>query len=793
MKKHYQILPKNWLLGALSLFICQVLFSQKTFQEKNIDTVFQNYTKFDEEVIYVHINKSKFISGEAIGFTIYAFDKKSKLLSPKTSNVYCVIKNSENKVIKEQLIKAEKGVASGVILIDQPFLNGTYTFNAYTNWMLNFSPQNIFVESFEIIDVNASVTQQKIKRSSNFDAQFLPESGHLLEGVLNTMGVVVKDSLGFGIGNISGAVYNSKNIKITTFSLNKMGIGRFSFTPILSENYTVIFDELDSKLSLPISEKIEPFGIILKVSQNNDEVLISAFTNQKSHKNFKEKNLKVTFHNGENLESFPLSFKNDLIITKKIASKNLTKGINVFTLFDENNHPITERIIFNYEGLQFLESNIIAKKNLKDSVSVSLKFNSSEKINFNNVSISVLPKETKSYEKNENIISQTYLKPYIKGVVENAEYYFSEISNKTKYDLDNLLITQGWSSYDWTKMFNYEPNITHSFENGISINVNIPNMEDSSNYFIHKLSDRGPELISFDEKIKSFTSHNYYPKNGENLYISKVNNKGTLQKTPLYVQFNPYSIPKTLSTFKVMRPSINYYTIENNFNISNFLNLNKTETLDEIVIIANLDENRRKDIRKKSFGRVYFIDKTERNLTLANYLNFKPGFRAFDNFQTGQIEVYNRWAGGAPAFFIDDFQVFGNDMLFNYWLNIVDYIEINPLGFGGGFASGGAGGIVKIFTDPNKFYVKRETLSKFEFPVTFTKPKKFYIPKYENYDDDFFKYFGVIDWLPINKIDEYGNLEITFKNNQSNVVTLYIEGVTEEGTFIVEKKTIKID
>lgn len=791
MNKCYKIILKKICVLFILILIPITSNSQEVFQQKNIDSVFNKFTKPYQEVLYGHLNKSKFITGESIGFTIYAIDKKSKLLSTITSNIYCVISDSNNKVVKEQLIKAENGIANGDFLIDDTLENGLYTFKAYTNWMLNFSPQNIFVESFEIINANNSDNNKKVNRSSKIDVQLLPESGHLLADVLNTMGVVVKDSLGFGIANITGEVFDSKNKKITSFELNNLGIGRFSFTPQKGENYVAIIDNYGKKSTIYFAENIDETGVVLKISESNNEVLISAVTNKKSLSFLKDKKYKIGFHNGETLKSFSILFDKDLSITKKINTKNLSKGITIFTLFNEYNNPIAERMFFNYHGLNFLEGNLVSKQIEKDSITIDLKFDVSGKIGFNNVSISVLPKETKSYLKNENIISQTYLKPYLKGAIENANYYFSSISKKTKYDLDNLLITQGWSSYDWNQMFQYENNYTHQFEDGITIKVNIVKAEEKSKFMIHNLSTRAPEIITFDEEIKSFTAYKYYPTDEENLFISKIGRKGNLEKIPLYIQYNPTAIPKTTKNlnFRISKPS--YFSFERDVNVTNFLKINEREVLNEIVIKANLEEKRKEDIRKKSFGRVYFIDESERNLTLANYLNFKPGFTAVDNFTTGRLEVYNRIANGAPVFYLDGFQVLTNDILFNYWLNAVDYIDINPLGFGAGFI--GNAGIIKIFTDPLKYTVEKETLSKFDFPITFTKPKKFYIPKYENYDDEFFKNYGVIDWLPINKIDENGNLKIIFNNEQPNDLVLYIEGVTEDGTFIVEEKTIKTE
>lgn len=62
----------------LSLFFSIVtVFGQQSFKNLEIESEFKNYTQPYEEVMYAHINKAKFIKGETIGFTVYAFNKKT--------------------------------------------------------------------------------------------------------------------------------------------------------------------------------------------------------------------------------------------------------------------------------------------------------------------------------------------------------------------------------------------------------------------------------------------------------------------------------------------------------------------------------------------------------------------------------------------------------------------------------------------------------------------------------------------------------------------------------------------
>ncbi len=119
---------------------------------ENIITPFNDYNALYREVAYCHLNKSTFIKGEMIGFSGYVFDKDLKVPSTLTKNLYCVITDNNNKVIKSKMVKVNNGFTNNVFKIDSLFTSGNYTFKAYTNWMKNFDEPNAFVESFRVID-----------------------------------------------------------------------------------------------------------------------------------------------------------------------------------------------------------------------------------------------------------------------------------------------------------------------------------------------------------------------------------------------------------------------------------------------------------------------------------------------------------------------------------------------------------------------------------------------------------------------------------------------------------------
>jgi len=796
------ILQRGVSLLFTFTFSLLALNGQELSSTKNIELSYKTYTKPLREVAYVHLNKSVYIKGEDVGFNAYIFDKNTKKLSKKTTNLYCVISDDNNRIVKKQLVKVKNGIASGLFKLDSLFTSGDYTFKAYTNWMRNFKEQNFFTESIRIIDPSIESFVEDTPTNTEVDIQFLPESGHLLHNTINTVGVVLKNNLGFGIPKATGEIFDENNTLITTFKLNHLGIGRFSFLPLVDKKYVVKINAQNTSYTFDFLEKINPIGVILSLKIQDDRVLSSILTNKETLSFIHRKNYTLVIHNGNQLKSTPITFGKKMSITKQIEIKNLFAGMNVFTLFDEKNNPIAERLFFNYKGINFLKPSIISAKKESDSISIELSYQDLDNSKFNSISVSVLPAGTSSYQHQHNLVSYTFLQPYINGVVENGSYYFSNISEKKKYELDNLLITQGWSSYDWSMIFSSDSSTNYIFEQGITFKANAPEKEET-NYLVHSVAGQDLEYFKLSEKHDAFVKYNTFPVGEETVNISQIDKRGKLNGKGLYLQFFPSAIPsirfpkKTLDhkplSFKYQEVKGDHWFLRSSSP--------KVEKLDEVVVKANLEKTRIEKLKSSNFGRIDILKDNDRisGMTLANYItNQGFSFTAYDN-ANGEFVLRNRRpttinSGATPLIFLNGFRIFNTQALYRFPLTEIDYIEMNPTGVGEGL--GASAGYIKIYTNPllNKKGSGKETLKSFKFPVTFSPSKRYYAPLYNNYNNSFYKKYGTIDWLSEKTSTNDGSFYFKVRaKNGINTMLLLIEGVANDGDFIHEMRKISID
>lgn len=77
-------------------------------------------------------------------------------------------------------------------------------------------------------------------------------------------------------------------------------------------------------------------------------------------------------------------------------------------------------------------------------------------------------------------------------------------------------------------------------------------------------------------------------------------------------------------------------------------------------------------------------------------------------------------------------------------------------------------------------------------PLAFSPDKKYYTPKYRYYGDDFFKGYGIVDWKPGLTADNNGNVSITILQPEVPI-TLFIEGIANDGSFVFEEKSISLN
>ncbi len=776
------------------VFLCSFIgYSQNDLEEELLDA-YETYAAAPRELAYVHLNKSTYIEGEMLGFTAYIFDKFTKERSKMTTNLYCTISDDKGNVLKKKLIYVEDGLATNVFNIDDSLSTGVYTFKAYTNWMRNFKEANHYQQSFKVIDAdnNAVVNPNKIK-SESIDLQILGEGGHILYNVTNAVAIIAKNDFGYGIAEATGQIMDNEGTIVSEFKLNGVGIGKTAFTPELGKTYSVEINLSDGKVTENIKD-IDPIGIAMTLTDLNDKVAIGFQTNIASYEAIKDHIYTLAIHNGDDMQVTKFKLNESRNHTLAFLNEDLYPGINIFTVFDEQNRPLLERLYFNKKGIKHQRVSQSKIQTAKDSISIALTIEQLKKDVYTSLSVSVLPSDTKSYNHNHNILSQIYLQPYVNGPIEKAHLYFENNDRGTKYNTDLLMMSQGWSSYDWDTVFNYNDTFIYPFERGIDVVANVNGEKGKGTYVIYPLQKSNTKLFELKKGEKEFTAKTIIPTEDDLFRIGYLKNKAKFNNKPsLYLQFYPSTFADYSNAYKtpIEANTKNDYSVNIPISTESWKNI---EQLDEVTVTADVEKTRLEKLKNKAINsRVNIIDEYEklRGARLDLYLERLGWQTQFDYF-SGTLSIFNpriNWGNNVPLVYLDDVLLNEFTPLTYIYTNMVDYIEYEWYGTGGGIR--GQAGFIKIYTDSDAWRQKApNNVVTYKVPLTFDSKKKFYTPKYQFYSTSFFKEYGTIGWFPELKPNEKGEVAMRFFNTKTKTINLYIEGITNDNEFISEVITL---
>ena len=799
-------------LYVFFVYSLSIGYSQTDTKDK-ITEVYTNYFELPRESIFLHLNKSTYITGEELWFKGYIYDSHKNIPFKATTNVQVRIYDSIGNEIKLKRFIASHGVTNGNFAIDSTYKSGTYYIKASTNWMRNFIEDKSHLQKITIY--NNHIPKKKTRSQRTYDIQFLPEGGHLVADISNTVAVKVIDQFGNAIPFKKAILRDEFNYELGSFNSSLYGLSKFDFVPnkTIKYNAEFIFDNGDQiVVDLP---KIDHEGIVLSVKKYNEkQVSITLKTNDLTKSKIRDKTFSVFIHRDGHAKRFEAKIPDHInYATFLMDIEEFYKGINIITLFDQET-PISERLFFNAK-MNLNDSSASIYTNLtkdRDSIVVTLNTSSKRK----NLSISVLPENTLSYHHKDNILSALYLKPYIKGSIENPSYYFKNFNKDKEAALDLLLLTQGWSTYSWENIFNNTPKERFPFKIGEvlkgRINVDLGKKE---KIYLHPGSNFEGQIIAI--KDNKFKLNGIFPKQGDTLKFSIITPRGKLKPAKMYIT-QDFTAPE----IQIQETFLSQAKISDKENTSSdipsFYTIKDALELNEVVLIGQKKRVSESNTNIPSFIRARVTEVDENTVVRARRfadIIRSNGYEVIeelsfpDSSDIGRVKIRRRQqqsfrslsnAFPSPLVYLDGVQLFDFDLdiLLGLKTEDVESYYFDRIGTTAG--SRGSGGVIYINTRRNTFgdlptfhsrYSNKKSVKVFSYtiPQGFETSKTFYNPKYTKYDDTAFENFGVIHWEPNAITDQKGNYSFTMFNYGVENISFFIEGMGEDGElFSIEKQ-----
>ena len=823
--------PKVSALCFLTLFnFCLLKGQERKLPYEETKEKLERYFQLPREQLYVHINKSAFIKGETLWFKAYVYDLKNKKPSVATTNVELGVYNEAGRLVKKKLFYAEQGHARGQLELDSLFTSGIYFVRATTHWLKNFKENHDYVQAIRIIDYDKTFEQDEVENPT-YDLQFMPEGGHLVEGLENNVGYALKGTDGKGVPFDKGIVYDHMDKVVTTFKSNVFGLGSFLLNTVPNAVYraeVALNDGTTIRVPLPIPKKE---GLALRLlSRPDDTRYLQIRVNAATQASIQDKPFYVMYHQDGRNTIGEISFQDTRSVNLKIEKEQLWPGMNIVTILDFSGKPVAERLLFNSSGISLENPEIVRTKSEQIGDSIAFHFNLKneggvdlEQQNFN-LSASVLPAGTASYSVQDNIGYSFLLKPYIKGHVENPQYYFEGFTPKKAFELDLLLLTQGWSRYAWEAIFAVPPEPKFQFQQGITLNASVQkdafirkssknnrNKKDGQQVqlYIHPTQNQNGVIATVEEDNRVFFNNLYFSEN-DTLRYSVVNPSGKLFKLKLNFQVTPKKVNDVLAVPNLLQtPS--------HFEQSDLVVSKEDQTAFEkgIIVLKEVVVSENQVPKKKStFNPVKFSITSESKIDVDDVRTFPLilDLIRFSGFNVGvdplgiQVNITSRIPTlepgtfrpiyPQPIVFLDGARLTNFNVLRTMRTDEFETIYANPRDISYGLR--GSAGAIRLTTrktavDYSSLSYRKTTTNFIEHPLdfSFTMAKKFYTPLYNNYDTGFFDSYGTIHWEPSISVDPEGNFTVTTIFVHGKKYGFYFEGMSGTGKLLSKRLTLE--
>src|ERR1035437_7060241 len=292
-------------------------------------------------------------------------------------------------------------------------------------------------------DILVSMDDEKYKTnislpefSSDFDVQFFPESGNLLDNIIQYIGFKAIDKNGLSV-DITGKVFTDKNEEVCELSTLVKGMGKFSIKTQPNERYYALVKRvngIEKRVELP---KTQTTGTAIQLGYNRGKILYKV----SNYTNIPNELLYLLLHSrGKVFVLHPL--KN---LGGQIPESLLPAGIVSLSVIDSVGNAYCERLSFvrnfNFPTVSMQSDKPVYSKRELVNLDFNVLSHQGNPLK-GNFAISVTDQQTvKQDSLADNIISNLLLTSDIKGYVEEPETYFADNKAATREKTDVLLLT----------------------------------------------------------------------------------------------------------------------------------------------------------------------------------------------------------------------------------------------------------------------------------------------------------------------------------------------------------------
>lgn len=787
------------LVGALTN--PSVMYAKQSLPPSSVDSISiafrEQLTCFPQEKLYLHLDKSRYVGGERIWFRAYMMDASSHIPVILSNCLYVELLSSADSLVTRVKLIPTDGCFSGYLDVPEEAKAGIYKLRAYTNYMRNVGEDYFFMRKVVIDDLTyTKETEYKPQKvSSAYNVSFFPEGGRIPSGTFCHVGIKALNENGFS-EEVTGLILDEKGDTITTFETIHAGLGVLGIELEAGKKYhAVCINRKGVKKKFPFLDP-ESDVCSLQARWTRDKLVVSLA--QSPDLPDASDNYSLLVH-CRGIVLFSQKWEKGKSYMS-FDKKSLPSGVIQILLIDKEMKPISERLMFSknndqaHASINLDKTVYMTREHVKVNLSVT---DLSGKPIKGSLSVSVTDDSDVLPDTTISIMSSLLLASDLKGYIEDPEFYFRENSPLSERSLDCLMLTQGWRRYHVDCILNREYDkpteilelgrfvtgkVTYSGSNKPLKDIQVNIMSPGINFLKSTRTDKNGNF-----KLEGFEHPD------STLYVISALVPGSNDYIQLHInniEYPAINIP-WISTSKVMNNYSSYRekAYQRRFHDPNI----RTIDLEGVVIEGKKTE-------KKKIVPLH-QELSERTLTNETIKRFQPSSvkSLLELTQglsvTGDGIYLDRLGREYPAMVLVDGFEEDWTLISVHDIERVDVIFPPKSSM---YGLNAAGGVVVLTTKSGSIDdFNKPRLNTYQFtPLGYQTYVEFYSPVYKTASQKNSKVPDLrttIYWNPNLSLSKKGDAFFDFYSSDATTeYSIVIEGVTDNGRLIHEKKRISI-
>ncbi|MES2278749.1 MAG: MG2 domain-containing protein [Bacteroidota bacterium] len=470
------------MLSCKNIFLCilMLFFAMGIKAQSSLPSAKPGFKLFFEKT-YLHTDRDVYAIGDTLWFKAYLMDAQNNTPAKSSGTLYVNLIAPNAQVISTEIIRLNDGLGHGDFTLTDTLAPGLYHLRAYTTWMRNFGDNFIFEKNITLAGspVNAiktpgnpkvkstkkpaaTITPATTSISKPYTVNFYPEGGSMVEGVSSLIAVKAESNAGKGVA-ATGTVLSASGDTIARFNCDTLGMGLFTLLPFKGQDYHA---------SVKIANKLFAFsmpgalksGLSLQLKQTDTVLHAVISSNILTSSTANPQYIIAVKHGGQTLISQQIPAGQQQMAVK-IPTAQLPEGIAAITLYDEQNRPNCERLVYIHHPGQQIVAASTNKKAYQPFEKTSVQINTGKAayLSMAVVDAGVVPQQA------DDIRAYLMLGSELKGNVEQSRRYFDTTNVNRFKQLDLLLLTQGWRDFIWRKLADTAIRVSYPPEDGITV------------------------------------------------------------------------------------------------------------------------------------------------------------------------------------------------------------------------------------------------------------------------------------------------------------------------------------